>query len=409
MPGYVRKCREGRGGPVAKRRDGSIKWQARYRDPNNPGRRIEKVFRNKQDAERWLTRQSAAILTGTHVDPRRGGRPFREVADAWQETWVDLEPKTKESYGTALDKHLLPEFGGRKVSSITPELVQRFINRMSQEGYAPGSVRGTYAVLRNALNAGVRLKMIALNPCQGVRLPRQTREEMLFLSGEEVRALAEAITPHFRVLIYTAAYTGMRSGELRGLRRKRVDLLHNRIHVAEALKEVNSKKLADDDNGLFFGPTKTHAQRTVTLPRFLRDMLNDHLSEPSLGGNGPEDLVFTSREGKPIRQSLFYRRHFKPAVKGRPATKSRPAAKGALPAAKHGLRFHDLRHTCAALLIAADAHPKAICDRLGHSGIGITMDRYGHLLPSVDAALADALDAGHAAVPPENVAALRSG
>ena len=270
-------------------------------------------------------------------------------------------------------------------------------------------MRGTYAVLRNALNAGVRLRMISVNPCAGVRLPRQSKEEMLFLSAEEVKALAEAITPHFRLFIYTAAYTGLRSGELRALRRKRVDLLRGRLHVAEALKEVDAQEpprggarldLRPDQNPR--GPDRDaaqvparHAQRAPGRPVPRR--------------HGPDDLVFTSREGAPIRQSLFYRRHFKPAVKGRPARNGRPAVKGALPEAKHGLRFHDLRHTCAALLIAAGAHPKAICDRLGHSGIAITMDRYGHLLPSVDAALADALDTTHeeAATPPENVRELR--
>jgi integrase len=402
MPGYVRK-RHTKNGKVAKRRDGSTKWQARYWDPSDPSKRIEKMFRRKEDGERWLTQQGASILTGTHVDPRRGDRPFREVAEAWQETWVDLEPKTKACYRTALDNHLLPEFGSRKVTAITPELVQKLINRMSKEGKAPGTVRGTYAVLRNALNAGVRLRMIAVNPCTGVRLPRQSKEEMLFLSGEEVRALAEAITPHFRVLIYTAAYTGLRSGELRALRRKRVDLLRGRIHVAEALKEINGKALAESDKGIIFGPTKNHQDRTVTLPRFLRDMLNDHLTASP---GGPDDLVFTSREGAPIRQSLFYRRHFKPAVKGRPASKGHPAVKGALPERLHGLRFHDLRHTCASLLIAAGAHPKAIQEQLGHSSITITMDRYGHLLPSAHESLADRLDAAYARKPADNVSEL---
>lgn len=390
MAGYVRA----RG----KRQDGSTKWQARYWDPSDPSKRIEKVFRRKEQATNWLTQQGASILTGTHVDPRRGDRPFREVAEAWEETWVNLEPKTKEGYRTALDKHLLPAFGSRKVTSLTPEVVQRFVNRMTKDGYAPGSVRGTYRVLHNALNAGVRLKMIAVNPCQGVRLPRQTHEEMLFLSGEEVRALAEAITPMHRVLIYTAAYTGMRKGELYGLRRKRADLLHNSIHVAEALKEVNGKGLAEEDKGLLFGPTKNHNDRTVILPRFLRDMLNDHLASPSPGGNGLEDLVFTTREGKPIRHNLFIRRHFRPAVKR------------ALPEAKHGLRFHDLRHTCVALMIAAGEHPKVIQERMGHSSIRITMDRYGHVSPLDHERAADRLDAVHAeaAAPPENVRELRA-
>jgi integrase len=372
-------------------------WQARYWDPSDPSRRYEKSFRNKGAADRWLTQQGASVLTGTHVDPRRGDRPFREIADAWAETWVDLEPKTKEAYRTALDCHLLPEFGSRKVSSLSPELVQRFVNRMSRDGYAAGTVRGTYAVLRNSLNTGVRLKMLAVNPCTGVKLPRQSKEEMLFLSQDEIRALAEGITPHYRLLIYTAAYTGLRSGELRGLRRKRVDLLRGRLLVAEALKEINGKKLAPEDKGLIFGPTKTHTERTVVLPRFLRDMLNDHLTAPSPGGTGPDDLVFVSKTGTPIRQHLFYRRHFKPAVRA------------ALPARLRGLRFHDLRHTCVALLISQGAHAKTIQQHMGHADIGTTMNRYGHVFPSEHDSLADRLDAAFAesATLPENVEALR--
>jgi hypothetical protein len=87
MPGHVRA----RG----KRKDGSIRWQARYWDPLDTTRRIEKVFKAKRDAERWLTQQGAAIYDGTHIDPRRADRPFAGVADEWRETWTDLEPKTR--------------------------------------------------------------------------------------------------------------------------------------------------------------------------------------------------------------------------------------------------------------------------------------------------------------------------
>jgi integrase len=135
----------------------------------------------------------------------------------------------------------------------------------------------------------------------------------------------------------------------------------------------------EDERGLIFGPTKTHVERTIDLPKPIRDLLNDHLSAVSPGGNGPDDL--TAREGAPIRQSQFYRRHFKPAVRK------------ALPARLHGLRFHDLRHTCAALLIAQGAHALAVKEQLGHSSITITMDRYGHLLPSAHERTADRLAA----------------
>ena len=98
----------------------------------------------------------------------------------------------------------------------------------------------------------------------------------------------------------------------------------------------------------------------------------------------------------PLRHGNFYRRHFQVAVRGY-ETEDGEKVPGALPAEKAGLRFHDLRHTCVSLLIAAGVHAKAIQERLGHSSIQITMDRYGDLLPSLDEAATDALDAIHAA------------
>jgi integrase len=100
--------------------------------------------------------------------------------------------------------------------------------------------------------------------------------------------------------------------------------------------------------------------------------------------------VFPSPTGQPLRHKLFYGRHFRPAVAA--AVKAKK-----LPPEKAGLRFHDLRHTAASLLVAAGAHPKAVMERMGHSDIRITMNRYAHLFPANDLALADALDATHAA------------
>jgi integrase len=100
--------------------------------------------------------------------------------------------------------------------------------------------------------------------------------------------------------------------------------------------------------------------------------------------------------GGPLRHGLVYGRYFRRAVAGW-TDKRGPEHPGALPASKLGLRFHDLRHTCASLSIAAGAHPKLIAARLGHSTITITLDRYGHLFPSVEEALAEALDAAFAA------------
>jgi integrase len=199
-------------------------------------------------------------------------------------------------------------------------------------------------------------------------MPRSVRDEMLFLQPDEIVRLADAITPTFRVLVLFAAYTGLRAGEIGALRVGRLDLSRGTALVRESLADVKGK--------LVFGPTKTYAHRSARLPRFLCDELAGHLAGRQ---HDPTDLVFTTTTGRPIRHNLFYARHFKPAV-----------LRAALPPA---LRFHDLRHTSAALLIAQGAHPKAIMERLGHSSIQVTLDRYGHLFPGLDEALTDGLEA----------------
>lgn len=360
---------------LGKRKDGSKRWVAYMPDPQNgPTAKIQKTFRLKEEAEAWREDQSNSKRQGTWVDPRQAERPFRDVIEGWRDSWLDIEPKTRAGYETIIKQHLLPEFGNTPVSRVTTEAVQAYVNRISKTA-GSGTVRNIYAALRNALNTGVRLKLLVVNPCSGVKLPRARHAEPIFLTAEEVRALADAITPHYRILVYMAAYTGLRAGELHGLRRCDVDVLRGVIHVRQALKDVGGH--------LHFGPTKTHDSRTVSLPAFLRAMLNDHLA--ALPPGTSDALVFPSQTGKPLRHNAFYGRHFKPAVRR------------ALPAEKHGLRFHDLRHTCASLSIAAGAHPKLISARLGHSSIQITMDRYGHLYDSAEEALAESLDAAFVA------------
>jgi integrase len=160
--------------------------------------------------------------------------------------------------------------------------------------------------------------------------------------------------------------------------------------------------------------------RTLGLPRFLVAMLTDHLEAIPAE---PDALVFTSSSGGPLRHGNFYRRHFKPTVRRRYCAEcdatvsaddeSCPDCEGSalvyvLPPAKHGLRFHDLRHTCAALLIAADAHPKAIQDHLGHRDIQTTFNVYGHLLPAAQEALAAALDDAYDSQDESNVVPLKA-
>ena len=175
-----------------------------------------------------------------------------------------------------------------------------------------------------------------------MRLPKRVEREMLFLDAGQVEQLADAIGPHYCVLVYFLAYTGLRFGEAVALKTKRLDLLRGRCEVVESATEVGS--------ALVWGPTKTDEHRAVRLPRFLVELLGEHLASRP---HGPDDLVFTAPLGGPLRERKFLHGQLKPAARraGLSAT----------------LRAHDLRHTAASLLIREGASVKAVQRSLGTS------------------------------------------
>lgn len=347
----------------------SGRWEASYRD--HTGRERVKHHRTRTDADRWLTEIKNQLNRGDYVDPRLGRRPFTAWASDWLATTAHVRPKTYAHYESILRVHVLPTFAETPVGSITPADVRRFIAERVAGGAAPGTVRSARKVLRLALATAVADGAIRANPCDGVRVPASPRSEMVFLTAEQIETLASSIDSRYSTLVRLAAYTGLRAGEICALRVGRVDLTAGRITVAESVTDVTG-------HGLYFSEPKTYERRSVTLPGFLADELAQHLTTRP---GEPDALVFTSPEGSTLHHKNFYRRHYKPAV----------AAAG-LPA---GTRFHDLRHTCAALCIALGAHPKAIQERLGHSSITVTLDRYGHLFPKLDETLTTKLDDLH--------------
>jgi integrase len=395
-------------GHITKRKRGdTIKWRARYPDPTRGGTaQIERTFPKRKEAERWLTEQQSSVHRGLHIDPRNAERRLRYVVDGWRSTWIELEPKTKAGYESILNKHILPRWSDAQMGAVSAEVVQDWINELAAK-LSPKTVRNVYGVLRSLMQFAVKRHLISVNPCDSVKLPRRrskSKESMIVLTPQEVTALAEAITPLHRVMVYVCGYAGLRAGEVEALRRRDVNLLRSRLSVVLALKDVNttSEHLAPEEKGLIFGAPKNGDSRVVVVPRFLNKMIEAHLAAdtppssrgyPAVNDEGelrwtsdpadPDRLLFTSTEGEPIRHDNFYKRHFK------------PARKAALPAEKHRLRFHDLRHTCASMLIAEGAHPKAIQDHLGHKDIQTTFNVYGHMLPSAQEALGAALDAAY--------------
>lgn len=352
------------------------RFEARWRTPD--GRDRSKRFRKEADAKRHERQQLELLERGEWIDPRTAKMTFGDLAARWRTT-VDLKPKTLAGYESILSKHLLPRWESRAIGTIDPFAVDELVADLRRDGVAPGTIRNVVNLAKGMFRHAERWGLLRSNPCAGVAIPKSPRSEMLFIDASEVEALAAAIEHPYGTLVRFAAYTGLRAGEIAALRVRRLSLLRGSVDVRESVAEVHG--------ALVFGETKTGARRSVALPRFLCDELAVHLAERNIDTK-PDDLVFTSPDGGPLRQSNFYRRTFKPAV-----------LRSGLPAE---LRFHDLRHTAVALLVAQGAHPLAVKERLGHSSITTTMDRYGHLFPSLDESLTEGLDAARAAAVAED-------
>ena len=263
-------------------------------------------------------------------------------------------------------------------------------------------------------DGSAQTKLITTNPCtpEAVSLPskkaaRASAPAQLYLTADEVNQLAEAIDPHWRLPVLIAAYCGPRAGELWALRRSDVDLLHGELHVAYALKDVWGD--------LIIGPTKTHSRRKSSIPKPLRPdwrkrSRHRHASCGVCAGwsarlpvhhagrrgtragldrqqRGAGAVAVHDAERHPVRHLNFLRRVWRPTI-----NELWPVGDQL-----HGLRWHDLRHTCASLTVAVTPNLLVVKARLGHDDIKTTMNRYAHLLPSVDAEVADGLGALFAA------------
>jgi integrase len=351
-------------------RNGRTTYRVRYRDP--AGRQRSKVFDRKIDADGWLTDNEHAKRHRAWVDPAAGRERFSEWAERWYATTAALRPTTRRDYRVLLDNQVLPAFAAARLADLDALAVREWLAGLIGGGLSAKRARKAHQVLAQVLDAAVDGGKLARNVAAGVKLPKVQRREMDFLDAVQVEAIAEAIDPRYSTLVRFAAYTGLRPCELVALRVGRLDLLRGAVRVTEAAPEVAGR--------LEWGGVKTHEARTVRLPRSVAEELGAYLAGRP---RGPEDLVFTAPLGGPLRQSKFVPGYFKPAVRaaGLSAT----------------LRFYDLRHTCASLLIREGASVKAVQAQLGHATASITLDTYGHLFPDELDQLATRLEGVRAA------------
>lgn len=259
---------------------------------------------------------------------------------------------------------MLPRFAAYRIGRLPADEIENWLMDEVAAGIAPNSVHRHYRTFRRMLEVAVEKEKIVTNPCNRVRPPRSPAREMVFLTWEQAVELAEAHPERYRALVYLAIDSGMRWGELIGLRQAKVDLRTRKVRVTEQLIRMGA------GDWLRKEPKTANSVRSITVSSFTASVLAEHLER--FGQVGRDGLVFTNTAGNPLISSSFHTHVFGPAL------------------ARVGLRcrWHDLRHTSVALAIAAGAHPKAIQHRMGHSSINVTLDRYGHLFPELDEAIA---------------------
>jgi integrase len=240
-----------------------------------------------------------------------------------------------------------------QLGAISGLAVREWVSAMQMNGSSVHTARQAKQVLGAILKLAAEEGYIVKNVAAGVKIGKAAKQEQYLLTDRQVAKLAEAIQKPYGTWVWFMAYSGLRWGEAAALRRRRVD--GQRIRVVQSLSEVGGAHVKE---------TKTYAARTVVLPRFVADLLAEHLASH---GSDPEALVFNAPEGRVMRSRNFRRRVWAPALQ----------AAGLPP----DVRMHDLRHTCASLMISEGANPKQIQRHLGHSSISVTMDNYGHLFP----------------------------
>lgn len=333
-------------------------------------RRLYFSGKTKREVQDRLSAFHAQSVTGTFVEPSR--TTISTFLNRWLEDSVQLSvrPTTLRSYRGIVKNHIVPRIGHVVLNQLTSQHIQWLYAELNRSGVAPRLRELIHSVLRRALEQAVRFHQLLKNPCDSVDKPRVPKTTMKTFSREQVLAFLSAARGSRLLALYQVAVTvGLRQGELLALQWSDIDLEARCIYVRHTLLEYGGK--------LELGEPKTErSRRRVDLPAFVAAGLREHRKRMMAEGH-PGPWVFCDTSGGPLRKSNLTRRDFHPLVEA-----------AGLPR----IRFHDLRHTAATLMLLAGIHPKVVQETLGHASISITLDLYSHVLPSMQLDAAQRID-----------------
>lgn len=356
------------------------------RDPATGKRKQQwiSVKGTKRDAERKLAELQHQLETGGFVKPTRVS--VSEFLTRWLRDYAatNVRDSTYEGYRRIVEGHLVPSIGHICLVQLQPHHIQDYYagrmrngRRDGKGGLSSRSVAGHHRILREALSHAVKWGLLARNVAEAVDPPRYTVKEFHTLDAEGVYLLlGVARDSSYYSIIYLAVHTGLRRSELLGLRWKDTDLDLLSLSVVQVLQNINGKGL------VLMEPKTAKSKRAVALTPSCASVLRHHRAkqeaERTLFGLSltDDDFVFSKPDGQPLTPDVV----------------SHTFAKIVRGAGLKGLRFHDLRHTHATLMLKQGVHPKIVSERLGHANIQMTLDTYSHVLPGLQEAAAQKFD-----------------
>jgi integrase len=366
----------GEGGITRHKKSGL--YMARYIVETPTGKKRKTVYgKTREEAHDKLVdalsnRNKGLVFEGEN-------QTLSEYLDRWLNGSVkgSVKPSTYESYERMIRNHIRPALGHRKLKALAPDQVQYFYQSKLNANLAPGSVRLMHGILHKALDQAVRWGAVPRNVCKATTPPRPNPQEIRPLDAEQAKRILEASRENRLEALYVLAVTaGLRIGELLGLKWEDIDLGAGTLHVRRTKSQAKT--------GPTFTAPKNGKGRSIRLTRRAVEVLKAHKvaqnSERLKMGSLWQDngLVFCTQAGKPLDFRNVATASFKPLLK-----------KAGLP----DIRFHDLRHTCATLLLSRGHHPKLVQELLGHASVAMTLDRYSHVLPGMGDQTAAAMEA----------------
>ena len=373
------------GGSIRQRKDGT--WEGRYtvgRDPGT-GKQIQKsVYAKTQKEVRQLLQQkTTAIDEGSYIEPAK------MTVGRWLDAWLveytgDVKPYTKRAYTTNIKNHIIPAIGALQLEKLTPLQVQKFYNECMREpkSLKPKTVKNIHGVLHSALKQAVMNGLLRSNPTESCTIPRIERMEIKPFDDVAEKSFLKAIEgDKYERLFIVDLYTGMRKGEILGLRWSDIDFDQGTITIARQLQVEPFK-----GGRYYLAPLKNDKERIITPAPYVMQILRDqrrHQNEARLlAGSAWNEgdipgLVFTNEIGKHLCHQTIGTR-YKKLVKS-----------AGLPDA----RFHDMRHSYAVAAIRAGDDIKTVQSNLGHHSAAFTLDTYAHATAQMKKESADRMQA----------------